>query len=59
MTNGYQSISVILDLVLPALSLDFHQMSCRYLGSNRKDLGDYIIFMCPLCQVHLDLKEKD
>jgi hypothetical protein len=26
---------------------------------NRKDLGDYIIFMCPLCQVFLDIKEKD
>ncbi len=26
---------------------------------NRRDLGDYIIFMCPLCQVLLDIKEKD
>jgi hypothetical protein len=24
----------------------------------RKDLGEYIIFMCPLCQVFLDIKEK-
>ena len=26
---------------------------------NRRDLGHYIIFMCPLCQVLLDIKEKD
>jgi hypothetical protein len=25
----------------------------------RKELGDYIIFMCPLCQVFLDIKERD
>jgi len=25
---------------------------------SRKDLGDYIIFMCTLCQVFLDIKEK-
>lgn len=25
---------------------------------SRKDLGDYIIFMYPLCQVFLDIKEK-
>ena len=26
---------------------------------NRRDLGDYIIFMFPLCEVLLDIKEKD
>jgi len=26
---------------------------------NRRDLGDNTIFMCPLCQVLLDIKEKD
>ena len=25
---------------------------------NRKDLGDYIIFMCRLCKLFLDIKEK-
>ena len=25
---------------------------------NRRDLGDNTIFMCPLCQVFLDIKEK-
>jgi hypothetical protein len=25
---------------------------------SRKDLGDNIIFKCPLCQVFLDIKEK-
>jgi hypothetical protein len=25
---------------------------------NRKALGDYIIFMCPLCQVLLDIKKR-
>lgn len=26
---------------------------------NRRDLGEYIIFMCPLCQIFLDIKEKN
>ena len=26
---------------------------------NRRDLGDYIIFMCALCQLLLNIKEKD
>jgi hypothetical protein len=39
----------------------------KYLGAeviqareleNRKDLGDYMIFMCRLCQLFLDIKEK-
>ncbi len=42
----------------PAANISAEVIQAKEL-ENRRDLGDYIIFMCPLCQVLLDIKEKD